>query len=85
MEQMDYRIDVREGDMVYVDGLCIGHGRIVEGRIILEVKDRHRFRVVDRGRQAVPVDLLELMTTLHRELARRNDEPNRDKQPGEAG
>lgn len=70
--------------MVYVDGLCIGQGRLVKGRLVLEVKDRHRMRVIDRGREAVPVDLQELMATLYRELTRRNGHGS-NQEPGQAG
>lgn len=67
----EYRIDVDVDGLVRVDGLCIGRGRIVDGRVYLEVRDRMRDRVMDRGRADVPVDLTELMETLGRELKER--------------
>lgn len=73
IQQTDYQIRVADDGLVHVDGLCIGRGRIVEGRVVLEVRDRMKVRAIDRGRQDVPVDLLELVSTLHRELARRNN------------
>jgi len=81
--QTGYQIRVADDGLVHVDGLCIGRGRIVEGRLILEVRDRMKVRAIDRGRQDVPVDLMELVSTLNRELARRNGHGN-NQEPGQA-
>jgi len=67
----EYRIDVDVDGLVRVDGLCIGRGRIVDGRVYLEVRDRMRDRVMDRGRADVPVDLTALVQVLNQSLNER--------------
>lgn len=54
-------IDIDEDGLVRVDGVTIGRRVIVKGHVILQVKDRHRSRVIDRGREYVQVDLVELL------------------------
>lgn len=51
---------IDESGLVHIDGLTIGRRRVINGRVILEVKDRFNGRAITMRRRFVRVDIRRL-------------------------